>query len=205
MIAWVSPSLMVRSTPLRISLGPSSVSTVTCRSRISRVLMSVLLLGSAVVERGGRVDEHVVALHAHGVDGDRLGGREAGRLAGAEVEARAVQPALDLAALDVALRQRDRGVRALVVDGEPGVAVADDAHRVARRRVEGGGQGRARLHVVDGAGALERHTFFSSSASTVASSFSSIAGTPILRTMSAKKPCTTRRRASSSGMPRACR
>src|SRR4051812_8116165 len=202
MIAWVSPSLMVRSTPLRISLGPSSVSTVTCRSRISRVLMSVLLLGSAVVERGGRVDEHVVALHAHGVDGDRLGGREAGRLAGAEVEARAVQPALDLAALDVALRQRDRGVRALVVDGIPLVAGADDRDvavvQVDRDR-------RAGSDVADAADAHEAHTFFSSSASTVSSRRSSIAGTPILRTLSAKKPCTTSRRASASGMPRACR
>ena len=32
MIAWISPSLIVRVTPLRISFGPSSVSTVTCRS-----------------------------------------------------------------------------------------------------------------------------------------------------------------------------
>ena len=39
MIACVSPPLMVRSTPLRISLGPSSVATVTCRSRISSVAM----------------------------------------------------------------------------------------------------------------------------------------------------------------------
>ena len=34
MIACVSPSLMVSVTPLRISLGPSSVSTETCRSLI---------------------------------------------------------------------------------------------------------------------------------------------------------------------------
>src|SRR5687767_11086871 len=39
MIAWVSPSRTVRVTPLRISLGPSSVSTETRRSLISRVLM----------------------------------------------------------------------------------------------------------------------------------------------------------------------
>src|SRR4051794_28791844 len=121
MIACVWPPSMVRSTPLRISLGPSSVSTVTCRSRMSSVAMVCvsLLSRSVVVERGVEVDEHVVALDPHGVDGDRLGGRRPGRLAGAQVEAGPVQPALDLAALDVALRQRDRRVGALVVDGVP--------------------------------------------------------------------------------------
>ena len=39
MIACTSPELMVRSTPRRISLAPASVSTETCRSRISRVDM----------------------------------------------------------------------------------------------------------------------------------------------------------------------
>src|SRR5680860_1445458 len=42
MIAWVSPALMVRSTPFRISFGPSSVSTLTCRSLISKLAMSLL-------------------------------------------------------------------------------------------------------------------------------------------------------------------
>ncbi len=61
--------------------------------------------------------------------------------------------------------------------------------------------------VGQGAGSLERHersfsTFFSSSASTVAFSDSSMAGTPILRIRSLKKPCTTRRRASASETPR---
>jgi len=32
MMAWVSPAFTVRSTPLRISLTPFSVATVTCRS-----------------------------------------------------------------------------------------------------------------------------------------------------------------------------
>jgi hypothetical protein len=32
MIAWVSPLATVRSTPRRICLGPSLVSTLTCRS-----------------------------------------------------------------------------------------------------------------------------------------------------------------------------
>ena len=39
MIAWVSPDLIVRSTPLRISIAPCSVSTETFRPRISRVLI----------------------------------------------------------------------------------------------------------------------------------------------------------------------
>ena len=52
---------------------------------------------------GTDVDEDVVALDLHGVDGDGRGGRQAGRLAGAQVEARAVQPALDRAVLDLAL------------------------------------------------------------------------------------------------------
>src|SRR6478672_5324099 len=41
MIAWVWPESTVRSTPLRISLGPSSVATETCRSLISNVDMKL--------------------------------------------------------------------------------------------------------------------------------------------------------------------
>src|SRR3954447_14363785 len=150
MIAWVSPGRIVSVTPLRISLGPSSVSTLTCRSRISRVVScgaeGVLIVlfssrwssrraapsrghgcsRSGVVERVLEVDEQVVALDLDRVDGDRLEGRERRGLAGAQVEGRAVQPALDVAALHVALRQGDRGVGALVVDGVEVVAVADE-------------------------------------------------------------------------------
>src|SRR6476661_6897692 len=39
MIAWVWPDSTVRSTPFRISLGPSSVATETCRFLISKVDM----------------------------------------------------------------------------------------------------------------------------------------------------------------------
>src|SRR3954451_888760 len=222
MIACVSPSLMVRSTPFRISLGPLPslpVSTVTCRSRISSVDMCISLFrlrcrsGSDVVQGGGHVDEHVVAVDLHGVDRDRLGRGKSGGLAGAEVEARTVQPALDLTALDVPLGQRDRGVRALVVDGVPLLAVTDHGHGYAATALEDGRDRLPGLQVADAAGALESHqapptvlrTFFSSSASTVASSRASMAGTPILRMMSAKKPCTTSRRASSSSIPRDCR
>src|SRR3954447_8462019 len=124
MIAWVSPERTVRSTPRRISLASSPCPTVTCRSRISRT--DTLSWSSAVGrDREGAVglgvDVHVLSLHADRVDGDRLGGRQVGRLAGAQVEARPVQPALDgrgaLELLDVALGERHLGVRAHVLDG----------------------------------------------------------------------------------------
>src|SRR4051794_10966230 len=211
MIACVWPSLMVRSTPLRISLGPFPslpVSTVTCRSRISSVAMKCLPNGvgaKSVVDGVGHVDEHVVAVDGDRVDRHGLGRRRAARLAGAQVEPGPVQPALDLAALDVALRKRDGGVRALVGDRVPVLAAVHDGDRgafdVDRQRGPVGDLGGA-------AGAGEGHavtTFLASSASTVWSSFSSTSGTPILRMMSAKNPCTTRRRASASWMPRDCR
>src|SRR5689334_4897347 len=103
MIACTSPPLMVRSTPLRISFGPDSVFTETCRSRISSVDISISPTGHlggprgsspracscfvlfGAVGRPGRcveVDEHVVADHLAAVDRDRLGGREAEGLPG---------------------------------------------------------------------------------------------------------------------------
>src|SRR6478736_1046812 len=124
MIACVSPALMVRSTPRRIGFGPSFVSTLTCRSRISRVGMgfSSESSGSAV-----DVDEHALAVDGQGVDGDGADGRGAQRLAGAQVEPRPVQPALHGAALDLAVGQRHRAVRADVADGvQRAVLVADD-------------------------------------------------------------------------------
>src|SRR4051812_19296092 len=127
MIAWVSPERTVRSTPRRISLASSPSPTVTCRSRISRTDTSLLSCsgsvssthgGEAVVDRD--IDVHVLPLHADRVDGHRLGGRQVGGFAGAQVEARPVQPALDgrgaLELLDVPFGQRDLGVRAEVLD-----------------------------------------------------------------------------------------
>src|SRR5687767_12762385 len=99
MIAWVSPALIVSVTPLRISFGPSSVSTLTCRSRISRVLMCGCLSGCGVVDRVVEVDEQVVTVDLDGVDRHRLERRQGRGLAGAQVEPRPVQPALDEAAL----------------------------------------------------------------------------------------------------------
>src|SRR6476620_12689527 len=122
MMAWVSPELMVRSTPRRISLVPSSISTETWRSRISSVVM-----WSA--HFGGDGDEHVVAVDLHGVDGDGDGRRGAGRVAGPNVEPGAVQPALEGAAVDLALGERDVGVGASVVERVVvTVAVADHRH-----------------------------------------------------------------------------
>src|SRR6195952_4700445 len=122
MIAWVSPERTVRSTPRRISLASSPSPTVTCRLRISRTDTSC----SSVAGRGGKgairfgVDEHVLPFHTDRVDGHRLGGRQVGGLAGAQVEARPVQPALDrrcaLELLDVTFGQRDLRVRAEVLD-----------------------------------------------------------------------------------------
>src|SRR4051794_13752209 len=133
MIAWVSPERTVRSTPRRISLASSPWPTVTCRSRISRTDNSSY---SSVVGRdreravGFGVDVHVLSLHADRVDGDRLGRRQVGGLAGAQVEARPVQPALDgrgaLELLDVALGERHLGVRAHVLDGVDVTLEADD-------------------------------------------------------------------------------
>src|SRR3954453_18605856 len=129
MIAWVSPERTVRSTPRRISLVSSPSPTVTCRSRISRtdkavrssVAGSICLETMEGVSVGLGVDVHVLSLHADRVDGDRLGGRQVGGLAGAQVEARPVQPAFDgggaVELLDVPLGERDLGVRAQILEG----------------------------------------------------------------------------------------
>src|SRR4051794_35550435 len=111
MIAWVSPWRTVRSTPRRISLVPCSVSTLTCRSRISRVDMcgGTPSMGW-VLQRRGDVDQDVVTVDGHRVDRHRADRRQAGRFAGAQVEPRPVQPALDRALLDLALGERDVGV-----------------------------------------------------------------------------------------------
>src|SRR6478752_3503864 len=210
MIAWVSPLLMVRSTPLRISLRSPSASTVTWRLRISRVLMRSGLLLDGVVD----VDVDGVAVDLHGVHGDRLGRGEGQRLAGAELELAAVQPAVDDAAVDVALGESDLGVRARVVDREDLVVAPDDRDRdVADADRQGVGvrdvgQG-AGAHVagqVRGSGSGLGHTpCSSSSCSTFATRRASSSSMPTCCSTSWKKPRTTRRRASSTGMPRDCR
>src|SRR4051812_2950039 len=179
MMACVSPCFTVRSTPRRISRGPPSASTETCRSLISSVAMGA----SGLLGEG---DEHVVPFDLYGVYGDGARGGEAGRLAGAQVEGRAVQPALDHAVLDLALREGDVRVRADVVDREHLPLGADDGHR---RAVELHPLGGALLQLAQRACLDEIHqTEPWSSASILASRRSSMSGTPMCWTSSAKKP-----------------
>ena len=145
--------------------------------------------------------------HGEGWHGARRG--QPGRLAGAQVEHRAVQPALDVPVLDLALGQGDVGVRADVGDREDLTAGARDAHRTAG---ELHAQGAVLGELGQRAGALQSGSRLgahakarSSSASMVAMSRSSSAGTPRSSTTSAKKPRTTMRRATSAGIPRDCR
>src|SRR5436189_3566325 len=119
MMACVSPCFTVRSTPLRISFVALSASTVTCRSWISSVAMG----SSGLLGEG---DEHVVPFDLYGVNGYGARGGKAGRLAGTQVERGAVQPALDLAVLHLALGERDVRVRADVVDRVHLALGADD-------------------------------------------------------------------------------
>ena len=123
MIAWVSPSLTVRSTPLRISLGPSSVSTETCRSLDLQGAMRAQLTPFRVVVDG---DEHVVAVDLR--RGRPGPARWPGRPVGLPVRRSKREPCSQhsiVQSVDLALGQRDGGVRADVVDGEDLVAVAD--------------------------------------------------------------------------------
>src|SRR3954452_22566749 len=124
MMACVSPCFTVGSTPLRISFVPFSTSTVTCRSRISSVAMGA----SGLLGEG---DEHIVPFDLYGIYGDGTRRGQAGRFAGAEVEAGAVQPALDLTVLHLALGERDVRVGADVVDREHLSLGTDDGERRA--------------------------------------------------------------------------
>src|SRR5699024_9021774 len=124
-----------------------------------------------------------------------------------QVELTAVLPAFDGAALDVAVAQRDLLVRADVLEGvdaavlvahQGDLEVADgDVDRLAGGEVRQGGHGDEGV----------RHQFMlrASSSSMEAERRSRISGTSICWMISAKKPRTTRRRASISGMPRARR
>src|SRR3954469_20365875 len=197
MMACVSPCFTVRSTPLRISFVALSASTVTRRSRISSVAMGV----SGLLVEG---DENVIPFDLYGAYGHGARRGQAGRLAGAQVEAGAVQPALDLAVLHLALGERDVRVRADVVDGEH---LPLGLHDRDRRAVEFHPLRGVLLQLAQPADAYEcRHqTDASSSSSIFTRSRSSMSSTPICWTSSAKKPRTTRRLASSAGMPRAIR
>src|SRR5258708_18896533 len=121
MAGWACPAAAVRSTPRRISrLSPAWALTVTGRWRISRVDMSLLLTGG-----DGHVNVLAVNPHRVGVEG--LGGRRAGRLAGPQVEAGAVQPALERVVVDLAFGKRDLLVRAELVE-RVHIALGPDDH-----------------------------------------------------------------------------
>src|SRR5699024_4757323 len=128
------------------------------------------------------------------VDGHRLGGRQAQRLAAAQVEGGAVQPALDGAVLDVPLREADLPVGAdvgdrVVVTGlvaherdGDGTAVRVlqvHAHRLTRLEVTGV------AHVL-GAHAAACSMVRSNSCSMASSRRSETTGTPICAMSSAK-------------------
>src|SRR5690606_32295014 len=116
----------------------------------------------------------------------------------------AVLPAFDGAALDLAVAQRDLVVRAEVLQGvDAAVLVAhqgdldaagDDVDRLAGGEVRQGGDGDE--------GVAHQFMLRESSASMDANRCSRISGTSMRWISSAKKPRTTSRRASSSGMPR---
>src|SRR5215475_2443753 len=109
MIACVCPAETVRSTPRRTSrLSPAASVTLACRSRISSVDIRSPLLGR-------QLDENVIAVDLHWIDRNGFGCGRPGWLAGAEVEAGSVQPALDGVVVHLALRQRYFLVRADIV------------------------------------------------------------------------------------------
>src|SRR3954468_8190312 len=79
-----------------------------------------------------RRDVDVAVADLDGEGRHRLGGGQAGRLTGTQVEAGAMQPALQRAAVDLTLAERDRGVTALVAYGvEVGVGGLPGGHLAA--------------------------------------------------------------------------
>src|SRR5690625_3965802 len=78
------------------------------RPRISNFVISAS--GILLVQR----HEHVVAVDLHVIGGDRLGRGRVERIPRAQVEAGAVEPALDGALLDLTLGEADLGMGALV-------------------------------------------------------------------------------------------
>ena len=162
-----------------------------------------------LMRSGLHLHEDVVALDGHGEGGHGARRGQAGGLAGAQVEQRAVQPALDVAVLDVALGQRDVGVGADVGDREDlaagagdadGTAVQLDADRALLGQV---GQRAGADEPLGSARSCERPLELGLDRRS--SGAPRAPGTPMSSTTSAKKPRTTMRRATSAGMPRDCR
>ncbi len=119
MIAWVSPGadgqVDAAQDLLGALLGLDADVQVADLEGGHAVQLSFAAV-SRGVDRGRDVDEHVVAVDGHGEDGHGPDRRQRRRLAGAQVEPGPVQPALDRAVLDLALGERDVGVRAGVAD-----------------------------------------------------------------------------------------
>src|SRR3954454_20943828 len=155
-------------------------------------------------------DVDVVAVDLHGIGRDRPVGRQTGGAAGAQVEPRPVQPALDGAVLDVTVGQVDVGVRADVGQREDLTPRLRDTDRYAiELHADGAVVGELRELAGDpvvaclvGSGAHAITSVRASSSSTRAISLCSRSGRPIRAMTSAKNPRTTRRRALISSMPR---
>src|SRR6266511_2859165 len=137
MRAWTLPCSTTRSTPWRISLSP----TLTWRSSITR--LAALISGRQLLSRLevdglggqlgpvlGQVDEHVVARQADREGPHRRHRRGHVGVAGDQVEAAAVEGALDLAVLHPALGQRVLLVAAAVLDGVHRLVRADQGDRL---------------------------------------------------------------------------
>src|SRR5690606_21977269 len=155
----------------------------------------------------GQADVDVAVADLDGIDGYRFGGWQVGGFSGLQVEARAVQPALQGAAVHLALREGDLLVRALVVDGVVAAVLAmhdREGRTVHLRRNhptagDVGGSTDSRERGIE----THAHAPASTSRASIAApsrSRSSSTGTRIRS--SAKKPRTTSLRASGSGIPR---
>src|SRR5665811_929012 len=109
--------------------------------------------------------------------------------------------ALDVAVLDVAVREGYGGVAALVVNGEPAVVGRHHGHRDA---VDHRGASATHSHLGCRARACEGHaaTDFASSASMAVMRRCSSSGTPILAMIAEEKPRTTCPRATIQVIPR---
>src|SRR6476659_2025514 len=194
--AWISPWRTVRSIPRRISLP----STVACSPRTSRVA------GVAFVISSSHLDPHVVVVHGYRVAGDRLDRRQPEGPAGIHVEQRPVFRTLDRALVRIHLPLVEEEVLVgahRVERPEPVVAEVDHGNLSAVDREAAGLAGR---HVHDGAHALVRHQIAFRSSSWIASSAPWRTSSRVTRSRTSwKNPVTTRRSASSRGMPRLCR
>src|SRR5947199_4936184 len=103
MIACVSPCFTMRSTPRRISRGPSAPpSTLTCRLRTSSVA-TVVTPSRRHGDGVAHSDTDVVAVDLDGIHGHGAGRGQARWMAAAQVEPRPVQPAFDGAFTHVTL------------------------------------------------------------------------------------------------------